>query len=230
VGLVVHSLSNYITVIDATIELLQLTVRNHEDPHVPIWLAGIAHTTDLMQHSVSRLVSLSAPREFPLKFDHVNLPVLLQRACDYYRRRAGAHLRITFDSIGRIPLVWADRVALAVVADNLLSNAVNASRPEGTIRIEVRAEPGHVISKVTDSGPGLTLEQQQLILQMPPPGAQFGDQPHTGYGLAIANEYIQRLDGELWCENEPGQGTSLLFRLPAMGLITENGVEPARDE
>ena len=57
---------------------------------MPIWLEGIGHTADLMQHSVSRLVSMSAPRDFPLKLDRINVPVLMDRACEYFRRRAGA--------------------------------------------------------------------------------------------------------------------------------------------
>ena len=65
IGLVAHSLSNYISVTSATVEMLQLTLRDTSDAEVPIWLEGIGRTADLMQHSVSRLVSMSAPRDFP---------------------------------------------------------------------------------------------------------------------------------------------------------------------
>src|SRR5689334_484848 len=130
VGLVAHSLSNYISVTSATVEMLQLSLRDAKDPDVPIWLEGISHTADLMQHSVSRLVSLSTPRDFPLKLDRVNVPVLMDRACDYYRRRSGTSgTSITCSRIGEVPLAWGDRVAVAVVADNLLSNAVRAAGP-----------------------------------------------------------------------------------------------------
>src|SRR3954452_9055942 len=116
IGLVAHSLSNYISVTAATVEMLQLTLRDTSDPDVPIWLDGIGRTADLMQHSVGRLVSMSAPRDFPLKLDRVNVPVLLERSCDYFRRRAhtsGTH--ISCAAIGEVPLAWADRVALAVI-------------------------------------------------------------------------------------------------------------------
>jgi hypothetical protein len=87
VGLFAHALSNYITVTSATVEMLQLSLRDFHDPDVPIWLEGIGRTADLMQHSVSRLVSMSTPRDFPLKLDRVNLAVLHERACEYYRQR-----------------------------------------------------------------------------------------------------------------------------------------------
>jgi signal transduction histidine kinase len=218
IGLVAHSLSNYISVTSATVEMLQLTLRDTSDPDVPIWLDGIGHTADLMQHSVSRLVSMSGPRDFPLKLDRVNVPVLMDRACQYFRRRAGssgAHL--TCAAAGQVPLAWADRVALAVVADNLLSNAVRASSPHGTVRVQITTEPGHVVCSVKDSGPGLSREEQDaLFLTPPPPAATPGEAPQQGYGFAITNEFVRRMDGELWCESEPGLGACFSFRLPAI--------------
>lgn len=214
VGLVAHALTNYITVTSATVEMLQLTLRDFDDADVPIWLEGIGRTADLMQHSVSRLVSMSTPRDFPLKLDRVNLPVLLERACEYYRQRAaGTHVQITCTAVGPVPLAWADRVAVAVVADNLLSNAVRLSGPHGTVRVQVMAEPGHVVCCIRDSGPGLTREQRERIFQPPAVAPGSGT---TGYGLTIASEFVRRMDGDLWCESEPGKGACFSFRLPAI--------------
>jgi len=218
IGLVAHSLSNYISVTSATVEMLQLTLRDTPDPDVPIWLAGIGHTADLMQHSVGRLVSMSAPRDFPLKLDRVNLPVLLSRACEYFRRRNNASgVEITCRAVGEVPLAWGDRVAVAVIADNLLSNAVRVSGPHGSVKTQVMAEPGHVVCSIKDTGPGLNKEQQARLFEGPlPPATAPGEAPQTGYGLAIAKEFVRRMDGELWCESEPGRGACFSFRLPAI--------------
>src|SRR5580765_1448649 len=88
VGLVAHALSNYLTVTTATVDMLQLTLRGFPDDDVIGWIEGIGHAADMMQHTVGRLVSASAPRDFPLKLDYVNLPVLVERASQYYRRDA----------------------------------------------------------------------------------------------------------------------------------------------
>jgi signal transduction histidine kinase len=218
IGLVAHSLSNYISVTSATVEMLQLTLRDTKDPDVPIWLEGIGHTADLMQHSVSRLVSMSAPRDFPLKLDRVNVPVLMDRACQYFRRRAGSDsAQLTCAPIGAVPLAWGDRVALAVVADNLLSNAVRVSSPHGRVRVQILAEPGHVVTSIKDSGPGLSRDEQAQLFELPlPPAAAPGDPPQRGYGFAITKEFVRRMDGELWCESEPGRGACFSFRLPAI--------------
>jgi signal transduction histidine kinase len=218
VGLVAHSLNNYIAVTSATVEMLQLTLRDNSDPDVPIWLEGISHTADLMQHSVGRLVSLSAPRDFPLKLDRINVSVLMGRACEYFRRRStttGTH--ITCSPVGPVPLAWGDRVALAVVADNLLSNAVRVSSPHGAVRVQVMAEPGHIVCSIKDSGPGLSEEERTRLFELSPPAAAApGDPPQQGYGVAIAKEFLRRMDGELWCESELDRGACFSFRLPAI--------------
>ena len=221
VGLIAHALSNYITVTAATVEMLQLTLRDSDDPDVPIWLEGIGHATDLMQHSVGRLVTLATPRDFPLKLDYVNIPVLMERACEYFRRRAGAErLQITCRTNGPVPLAWGDRVALAVVADNLLTHAVRVSRPHGTIRVQVKAEPGHVVCSVADAGPGLTDEEREALLRpimtTATEASEGDDQARSSLGLAVAHEFVRRMDGDLWGKNDGEQGAVISFRLPAL--------------
>jgi signal transduction histidine kinase len=215
-GVVAHAMSNYITVTTATVEMLQISLRDYPDADVPIWLEAIAHAANLMQHSIGRLVAVGAPRDFPLKLDFVNLAVLVQRACDYHRRRAEPRgVRIVVDVAGSIPLLWADRVALAVVADNLLSNAVQVSPIATTVDVRLVHEPGHVVCRIHDQGAGLTQEEQARLFGRPLPSkTALPATPGSGYGVAIAREFIHRLGGELWCESEHGHGAMFAFRLP----------------
>jgi signal transduction histidine kinase len=217
IGAVAHALSNYISVTSATVEMLAMTLRGYPDEDVAIWLEGIQHAADLMQHSVGRLVSASAPRDFPLKLEHVDLRVLMERACDYYRRRADPKgITITCRSVGRVPLAWGDRVAIAVVADNLLSNAVQVSTDHSAIDVQIMREPGYLVCSVKDCGPGLTREQQERLLHRSLSTGAASADPQEGFGLAIAQEFVKRMDGDLWCESEGGRGARFSFRLPAI--------------
>lgn len=217
VGLVAHALGNYITVTTATIEILRQALHGHPDPDVHVWLEGIGHAADLMQHSVGRLVSASPPRDFPLKLDAVKLTVMVERACEYYRRRTPAtRVHIVCTRARDVPQVWADRVALAVIVDNLLSNALRHSPPQGRIDVEVAAEPAHVVCSVADAGPGLSAEDQSRVLTGAPPDPERAGTPPGGFGLIVVREFLRRMDGELWCESQPGAGARFLFRLPAV--------------
>ena len=153
----------------------------------------------------------------PLKLEHVNLRVLMERVCEYYVRAAQPkRLTITCRAIGPVPMAWGDRVGIAVIADNLLSNAVQASPPHGSIDVQVMTEPGYVICSVRDTGPDLTHEEQERLLRVAVPAGVIARDPQSGFGLAIATEFVRRMDGDLWCESEPGHGARFSFRLPAI--------------
>jgi signal transduction histidine kinase len=215
IALVAHALSNYISVTGATIEMLQQRLHDHDDSDVGLWLEGIRHAADLMQHSVGRLVSLTAPRDFPLKRDYVNLPVLMERACHFYRARADAeHVHITCGVIGHVPLAWADRVALAVIAENLLASAVRVSPPHTTIRVRIVPEAGYVLCSIRDAGPSLSAEECDQLFA--PPALVASDPAPSRQGLAVAREFARRMNGDLWCDPDPGPGAGVSFRVPAV--------------
>jgi signal transduction histidine kinase len=217
VAFVAHAMSNYLSVTDAVLGLLRDALANHPDPEVLGWLESLHHVSDMAHQTVARLLRVYEPAEMPLKFEYVRLERLIERACDYHRRSATAkQVEITCKYPSDLPEVWADRVAIAVVADNLLSNAVKFSYRFGRIDVALEAGPGGVICSVRDHGPGLTPLLQARLFERgevpghPPPS----DQHPMGYGLLVAKAFMDRLNGRLWSESQPGEGATFSFRVP----------------
>jgi signal transduction histidine kinase len=84
--------------------------------------------------------------------------------------------------------------------------------------VNVRAEPADdaVRISVADSGPGITLAEQQRIFEK-----FYRVDPHlsrapsgTGLGLYIARELVQRMGGRLEVSSEPGAGATFVVELP----------------
>jgi signal transduction histidine kinase len=218
IGYVAHALNNYLAVNVVTVEMLQHTLRDYPNPEVQTWLDGILHVTDLMHHTIGKLLQASAPGHFPLKIELVNLVMLMDRVCTHYARVAQRkQISIINRTIGDIPIVRADRVVLAVVADNLLSNAVKFSMAGTTVQVQVMTEPGVVVCSVSDQGPGLSVADQARLYQkgVTLSAVPTAGEPSTGYGLAMAKEFMERMGGELWCESELGRGACFSFRLPS---------------
>jgi len=213
-----HALGNYLNVTGATVEMLQLALADYPDTWIRIWLDGLQHATNLMAHTVSRLLNTSMSREPTLRREKVNMTILTQRACSYYQRIADRkQIQIAHQPQADFLYAWTDRVALAVVLDNLLSNAVKYSPPGNTIRVTVRADPGFVVCSVQDHGPGLSPEDQSKLFQR---GVRLGSvptggEPSLGYGLALAKELVDRLGGGIWCDSQLALGSTFSFRLPA---------------
>lgn len=212
-----HALINYLHVIEGTIELVSLRLADHPDPEIRVWLEGVQHATNLMAHTVSAMTDSSAVAETRLRYEKVDLPTLVQRACNYYQRVADRKaISVTVDCAADVPPVWTDRVAVAAALDNLLSNAVKFSQPGKQISVSVREEKGWAFCAVQDKGPGLSQEDQAKLFHR---GARLtprptGNESSTGYGLAVAKELIEKLGGKIWCESALEQGSCFTFRLP----------------
>ena len=120
VGSVAHTLNNYASVMSATTAMLRNALP-HPEPEVATWLEAIDHATVLMHHTIGRLLQVSSPPDFPLKPEFVNVPLLMERAVHYHRPTAEMKgIGLAVRTIGEVPPAWADRVAVAVIVDNLL--------------------------------------------------------------------------------------------------------------
>ncbi len=217
VNFAAHALNNFLTVTGGTVELLQWSLADLPDPQVRAGLEALEQATNLMTHTVSQLMNASTDRDAKLRFEKADLPIMVQRFINFYQRLADRkQIHFVCESTDDVPSVWTDRVAAAAVLDNLFSNAVKYSPPSKRIWVQVSAERDGIVFSIRDEGPGLGEADQAKLFQR---GAQLtptptAGEPSTGYGLAVAKEYIERLGGAIWCESVLGQGSLFSFRLP----------------
>lgn len=96
---------------------------------------------------------------------------------------------------------------------NLLVNSAQAIQAEGKITVRTRQEGNTVHISISDTGLGMTPEQQARLFQ---PG--FTTKPHgegTGLGLSISREIVEdKHGGSMDFESEAGAGTTFHIRLP----------------
>jgi signal transduction histidine kinase len=113
-----------------------------------------------------------------------------------------------------VPQVSGSRAALTQVFVNLLSNATQAIKKGGTIRIELRAANGQVQVMVADDGEGMTEEVRAQAFH---PFFTMRPGRGVGLGLATVREILDRHGGSVALQSAPGQGTRVTVSLPARG-------------
>ena len=130
-------------------------------------------------------------------------------------------LHLELEVADTCPIMTTDAGKLQQVLYNLLSNAVKFT-PSGFVRLSARPlDPETMFFQVSDSGPGLSAEQQRLIFD------RFNqvDSGHTrqyggtGLGLSIVKELVDLLGGDVTVQSELGQGATFNVALPIIARL-----------
>ena len=138
-------------------------------------------------------------------------------------RRKGVSLNVETDRL--LPPVLADQERMALVFDNLITNAIRHTPSGGAITLAAAQEgSGEIRFTVTDTGEGIAPEYHARIFEkfFRVPG-QTGQ--GAGFGLFIAREVVNAHQGSMGVESVPGHGATFWFTLPQAG---GGGVGPVK--
>ncbi|WP_054954809.1 sensor histidine kinase [Paenibacillus dakarensis] len=111
----------------------------------------------------------------------------------------------------------SDRELLAIVWDNLLTNAIKYNQPSGHIFIACRADRDKVIITFQDTGIGMSEESISQVFERFYRADTTRKKDGTGLGVSIVKEIITLLNGTITLESEPGKGTTFTVMLPREG-------------
>lgn len=146
------------------------------------------------------------------------LPELVERTVALFRNQAAAKgLAINVKIVVDEPCVQIDPLMVTQILTNLLGNAIKfTDRGEVGVTLMQRSVDEYRLD-VSDSGCGLTQQQQRSIFE---PFVQVCDrqqqQAGSGLGLNICRRLARLLGGELKVTSRPGAGSvfSFLFQAP----------------
>ncbi|HSE84745.1 MAG TPA: GAF domain-containing protein, partial [Candidatus Binatia bacterium] len=150
-----------------------------------------------------------------------DLPVAIDNARTFVRERAtkhGINLDVTVDE--RLGDFVGDERKIKQVLLNLLSNAVKFTPEGGRIGIKARQADGAVEISVSDTGIGISPEDQAKIFEeFRQVGADYAHKVEgTGLGLTLAKKLVELHGGRIWVESEVGKGSTFSFSLPERSL------------
>ena len=113
----------------------------------------------------------------------------------------------------------ADPGRVEQVLSNLISNADKYSPPTSAIRVAVEPAGGEIVVTVSDEGPGIPEDQQEVIFERFRRLGHHLTRPTsgTGLGLFIARRLVDAMGGRIWVESRVGEGAHFRFTLPAVG-------------
>ena len=130
---------------------------------------------------------------------------------------------------GAATFVTGDRDRLKQVLVNLLDNAIKYNVRDGQVRVDVTATPEAARLTVSDSGIGITPENQDFIFDRFYRVSTNRGEVGAGLGLAIVKSICHAHGGSISVSSAAGAGTSFCVTLPrnaSHGVVVSEPAHP----
>jgi signal transduction histidine kinase len=177
---------------------------------IPEALEFISNAVDRMDRLIAAILNLSRMGYRELEPERLNTGHLVYGTLETLAYQINRH-QVTV-TVGDLPEIIADRVAMEQIFANLLTNAVNYLDPErpGVIRVTGERLSDETVFRVQDNGIGMPAEDLERIFQVFQRAGAL-NVPGEGMGLAYVRTLVRRHGGRIWCESEPGNGSTFVF-------------------
>lgn len=210
---ILHQLSQPITAIQGFVKFMRKEMKEADPFFKPVKLMD--EQVDYIRQMLEDLMELIRHQE--VKKERVNVNMYLKKAVDLLVDELRIR-RINWEVVygENIPLVYADGIHLQQVFMNIAVNAIQAvgTLPKGAPRLlkiasSFEENSRKIIISFSDTGPGLSVEDQDMIFE-----PFFSTRTKgSGIGLALCKDLITEHGGTITVESRPGQGAMFLISL-----------------
>lgn len=212
---VAHEINNPLAVINDSAGWLTAVLQKDGAPeplHAKLvkGLSKIQTSVDRARRITHQLLGFARKQETDSEVDVAALAREALRLVDKEARNRG--VAVALDAPEDLPVIWSDPYRLRQVVLNLVTNALQATPADGSVRVTAAPWGDGVELSVADTGQGIAPENLERIFEpffsTKPPGEG------TGLGLYVSNSIVRELGGTMEVQSELGQGAQFTIRLP----------------
>jgi PAS domain S-box-containing protein len=212
-----HDLQEPLRSISAFTTMLQRHYGESVDRQAAEYMHFIVEGSRRLQQLISDLLEYSRAGANALCIAEVPTEQILQDALDMLR----AHIESSGAVVthGALPIVFADRMKLAQVLQNLIGNALKFHSDQ-PCRIHITAldQDTRWCFSVEDNGVGFDPAYSDRIFGMFQRLSSGNLNPGSGIGLAISKRIVESHNGRIWADSQPGRGSTFRFTIPKQAV------------
>jgi PAS domain S-box-containing protein len=163
-----------------------------------------------MSRLIGEILELSRVGRRRLVFERLDMNEIVDnvlKSLEHQMRTAGVKVKV-----GELPETVADRTSMEQIIANLIDNAVKYVDDDRRPVIEISGLqfPDRNVFVIRDTGRGIQPADRSRIFHA---FQRSGTEPTPGMGMGLAHTrtLIGRHGGQIWCESEPGVGSTFTF-------------------
>ena len=206
-----HDLKSPITGINGLTHLLHRQYRERLDDKGKKYCDQIIKASEQALKLIEEVNVYIKTREMPLDFELISPKDILRIVKDEFEALLSVR-QITFREPETIPDIVADRLSILRVFRNLVDNALKYGGEElSEIRIDYQDSDDFHIFLVMDDGVGLKSQDEARLFSAFQRERTSRGIEGTGLGLAIVREIVEKHQGKVHVESEPGKGATFII-------------------
>ena len=189
--------------------LLQKSYADQLDEEGKLFIQNINKAADNMRQLIDDLLAYSRMERRNIVRSDVDLSGVVSALLEEFEPQIKSNAVDVQVALPSIKL-YTDLESLVQVLRNLIDNAIKFSGQEAEPKIEIggKLDGDICIVWVQDNGIGFDMRYKDRIFEIFQRLNRMDEYPGTGIGLAIVEKAMQRMDGRIWVESQPGQGAS----------------------
>ncbi len=224
-SMVSHELSTPLTAIKEGVNLVLDGVLGPTTPDQQDFLKTVVENTERLEQLIQKVKTATEimTGHTTLTFESFDLRTLVGSLEKSFAPMAAAKgVRLQLVDYPK-PLFWQiDRLHVTIALSQLVENAIQATRKEGVVTLELSATPLEVVIQVQDTGVGIDKDALPTLFEQFKSIGALHERKMGGLGLGlfIAKSLMTSHGGTITVDSTLGQGTCMTVRLPKQPATT----------
>lgn len=222
--IVSHDLQQPLQTIMGYTQLVALQEAESADSSTHECFNKILSAGDRMQHLIKELLNYALTGQESQEFTLVDCNVVLRQAIENLDRALNESQAVL--SYPQLPMILGHETQLALLFQNLISNAVKFvspnSKPQITLTVS-QENRTHWLFAIKDNGIGIPPDHIGKVFKGFHRLHSVKQYPGHGIGLATCKRIVENHGGAIWVESQHHVGTTFYFKLPVQtALVLES--------
>lgn len=219
ISIVSHDLRTPFSSIIGFTDLL-LNEKNIDEEKRTQYIHFIQESSKSMLGLVNSLLDWTRLQTGRIKFepDRINAKYIIDKSIQILSGAAIQKKITLVNELTKEFYIHADEGLLLQAFNNLISNAIKFTKPDGSIIVSAKAniEKKQVEFSVKDNGIGIRAEDVHKLFKIDTKFTTSGTagEKGSGLGLSLVYDIVRKHGGDIWVNSEIGKGTQFIFSIP----------------